>query len=91
MISFLKLLWIFRIDMYFEGTRDMYMPLLPMLFAGSEEQTKAKAEPGIDKFLPIYEKVRITQYQKHPRNTKNGFLHINLYDWNYNLSGIGKE
>jgi len=44
-----------RIDMYFEGTRDMYMPLLTMLFAGNEDETKAKAEPRIDKFLPIYE------------------------------------
>ena len=43
--------------MYFEGTRDMYMPLLPMLFMGSEDETKAKAEPKIDQFLPIYEEV----------------------------------
>ena len=43
--------------MYFEATRDMYMPFLPMLFVGSEDETKAKAEPGIDKFLPIYEEV----------------------------------
>ena len=46
--------------MYFEGTRDMYMPLLPMLFMGTEEDTLAKAEPGIDKKLPIFEKVWIT-------------------------------
>ena len=45
--------------MYFEGTRDMYMPLLPMLFMGTEADTLAKAEPGIDKKLPIYEKVSI--------------------------------
>jgi len=45
------------IDMYFEGTRDMYMPLLPMLFIGTEEDTLAKAEPGIDKKLPIFEKI----------------------------------
>ena len=43
--------------MYFEGTRDMYMPLLSMLFMGSEDETKAKAEPRIDKFLPIYDEV----------------------------------
>ena len=43
--------------MYFEGTRDMYMPLLSMLFMGSEDETKAKAEPRIDKFLPIYDQV----------------------------------
>ena len=43
--------------MYFEGTRDMYMPLLPMLFMGSEDETKAKAEPGVDKFLTIYKEV----------------------------------
>ena len=45
--------------MYFEGTRDMYMPLLPMLFMGTEADTLAKAEPGIEKKLPIYEKVSI--------------------------------
>ena len=43
--------------MYFEGSRDMFLPLLPMLFMGTEEETKAKAEPAIDKKLPIYEKV----------------------------------
>ena len=43
--------------MYFEGTRDMCMPLLPMLFMGSEDETKAKAEFEIDQFLPIYEEV----------------------------------
>ena len=43
--------------MYFEGTRDMYMPLLSMLFMGTEDETKAKAEPRIDKFLPIYDEV----------------------------------
>ena len=43
--------------MYFEGTRDMYMPLLPMLFMGSEDETKAKAEPGVDKFLIMYKDV----------------------------------
>ena len=43
--------------MYFEGTRDMCMPLLPMLFMGSEDETKAKAEPKIDQFSPIYEEV----------------------------------
>ena len=44
--------------MYFEGSRDMFMALLPMLFMGSEEDCIAKAEPGIDKKLPVYEKVR---------------------------------
>jgi len=44
------------IDMYFEGSRDMFMALLPMLFMGSEEDCIAKAEPGIDKKLPVYEK-----------------------------------
>ena len=43
--------------MYFEGTRDMYMPLLPMQFMGSEDETKAKAGPGVDKFLIIYKDV----------------------------------
>ena len=45
--------------MYFEGSRDMFMGLLPILFAGTEEEGIKKAEPRIDKFLPIYEKVRI--------------------------------
>jgi len=54
------------IDMYFEGTRDMYMPLLPMLFMGTEADTLAKAEPGIDKKLPIYEKIL--------ENSSSGFL-----------------
>ena len=43
--------------MYFEGSRDMYMPFLPMLFVGSEQEVAKKAEPKIDKVLPIYEKV----------------------------------
>ena len=43
--------------MYFEGTRDMYGPLMGMIFGGTEEETKAKAEPGIDKKLPVYENV----------------------------------
>merc|ERR1719225_2503138 len=44
------------IDMYFEGSRDLYSIFLPMGFAGTEEENKKKGEPRIDKFLPIYEK-----------------------------------
>ena len=47
----------FRIDMYFEGTRDAYGPLMGMLFMGSEQDCLDKAAPGIDKKLPIFEKV----------------------------------
>jgi len=54
------------IDMYFEGTRDMFQALLPMLFMGSEEDCIAKAEAGIDKKLPIYEKAL--------ENSSSGFL-----------------
>jgi len=54
------------IDMYFEGTRDAYGPLMGMLFMGSEQDCLDKAAPGIDKKLPIFEKVL--------ENSKSGFL-----------------
>jgi len=44
------------IDMYFEGSRDVYMGFLPMLFRGTEEEITKNEEPKIDKYLPIYEK-----------------------------------
>ena len=52
--------------MYFEGSRDMYSPLIAILFAGSEEEITKTAEPRIDKFLPIYEKVRLIIYGTLP-------------------------
>ena len=56
----------YRIDMYFEGSRDVYMGFLPMLFRGTEEEITKNEEPKIDKYLPIYEKVRFIVTGKLP-------------------------
>ena len=50
---------VFRVDVYFEGTRELYTPFMAMLFRGSQEEEAATAEKSFPKYLPVFDKVRM--------------------------------
>ena len=47
----------FRVDMYYEGSRDFYAVFLAMVFTDENECLKKAKEVMVPKYFPVYEKV----------------------------------